>query len=56
MISSAMNYYNTTLYEQQEEVVNIHANTVFRDSRRILDIYIHVFYMSDSLKTIIYRI
>lgn len=56
MISSAMNYYNTTLYEQQEEVVNIHANTVFRDSRRILDIYKHVFYMSDSLKTIIYRI
>lgn len=56
MISSAMSYYNTTLYNQQEEVVNIHANTVFRYSRRILDIYKHVFYMSDSLKTIIYRI
>lgn len=57
MISSVMNYnYNTTLYNQQEEVLNIQTPFFFRDSRRILDIYIHVFYMSDSLKTIIYRI
>lgn len=59
MISSAMNYYNTTLYEQTEEVVNIQTPVFFiLETLGAFLIFIYMYFICQTVfkNTIIYRI